>query len=158
MVADDEIHALAFGIVHFLYGFDATVQGDDQRRTLACGVVDALGRDTVTFGITIRDVEQQVLVTYLAQKFINQRDGGRAIDVVVAVHHDLLTVADGPLHPFDRLVHIRQGERIESKERVRVEEIFYLFVVAKSAYNGKQRGDRIEAVFLGYLSREILVI
>ena len=47
MVADDEIHALAFGIVHFLYGFDATVQGDDQRRTLACGVVDALGRDTV---------------------------------------------------------------------------------------------------------------
>lgn len=51
-------------------------------------------------------------MTYLAQKFINQRDGGRAIDVVVAVHHDLLTVADGPLHPFDRLVHILHQERV----------------------------------------------
>jgi hypothetical protein len=126
MVADDEIHALAFGIVHFLYGFDATVQGDDQRRTLACGVVDALGRDTVTFGITIRDVEQQVLVTYLAQKFINQRDGGRAIDVVVAVHHDLLTVADGPLHPFDRLVHILHQERVVQVRKLGVEKFLSL--------------------------------
>ena len=86
------------------------------------GVVDALGRDTVTFGITIRDVEQQVLVTYLAQKFINQRDGGRAIDVVVAVHHDLLTVADGPLHPFDRLVHILHQERVVQVRQLRTEE------------------------------------
>ena len=89
-------------------------------------MVDALGRDTVTFGITIRDVEQQVLVTYLAQKFINQRDGGRAIDVVVAVHHDLLTVADGPLHPFDRLVHILHQERVVQVRKLGVEKFLSL--------------------------------
>ncbi len=92
MVADDEIHALRLRIDNLFRGFDAAVQGDDKPHALAGGEVDTFDRNTVSFGITVGDVEHQVFVPDLAQELVNQRDGRTAVHVVVAVNHDLLLV------------------------------------------------------------------
>ena len=75
-------------------------------------MVDALDRDTVTFGITVRNVEHEVFVPDVAEELVHQRDGRTAVHVVIAVDHDLLIVPHGPLHPFDRPIHVLHQERI----------------------------------------------
>ncbi len=112
VVADDEIHALAFRIDDLFGGFDAAVQGDNQPHALAGGEVDSFDRDTVTFGITVGDVEHQVFVPDVAQKLIDECNGRTTVDVVVAVDHDFLLVTDGFPDSFDRLVHVLHQERI----------------------------------------------
>jgi len=77
------------------------------------------------------------------------------VGVEIAEYRHALEVIYSTVYALDSEVHLRQGERIKSTERVGVEEILYMFVVAKSAYNGKQRGDRIEAIFVGAVSRQI---
>ena len=77
MVADDEIHAFRLRIDNLFRGFDAAVQVDDKPHALAGGEVDTFDRNTVSFGITVGDVEHQVFVPALAQELVNQRDGPR---------------------------------------------------------------------------------
>ena len=127
MVADDEIHAFRFRIDNLFRGFDAAVQGDDEPHALAGCEVDAFDRDTVTFGITVGDVEHQVFVPDLAQELVNQRDGRTAVHVVVAVNHDLLLVRNGLFDPLDRLLHVLHQERIVQVGEARFKELLRLF-------------------------------
>ena len=60
MVADDEIHALSLRIGYLLRGFDAAVEGDDERHALAGGVIDSLDGDTVPFGVAVGDVKSRL--------------------------------------------------------------------------------------------------
>ena len=129
MVADDEIHAFRFRIDNLFRGFDAAVQGDDEPHALAGCEVDAFDRDTVTFGITVGDVEHQVFVPDLAQELVNQRDGRAAVHVVVAVNHDLLIVRNGPFDPLDRPVHVLHQKRIVQVGEARLKELLRLFYI-----------------------------
>ena len=71
----------------------------------------------------------------LAQELVDQRNGRAAVDVVVAVDHDLLTVRDGPLDPLDRLVHVLHQERIMQVGEVGLKEFFrLLYSVYASLY------------------------
>ena len=127
MVADDEIHAFGLRIDNLFRGLDTAVEGDDEPHALAGGEVDTLDRDAVAFGIAVGDVEGQVFMPDLAQELVNQRDGRAAIDVVVAVDHDLLSVAYGAFDPFDRLVHILHQEGIVEVREVGFKEFLRLF-------------------------------
>jgi len=127
VVADDEIHAFRLRIDNLFRGFDAAVQGDDKPHALAGGEVDTFDRNTVSFGITVGDVEHQVFVPDLAQELVNQRDGRTAVHVVVAVNHDLLLVRNGPFDPLDRLLHVLHQERIVQVGEARFKEFLRLF-------------------------------
>ena len=129
VVADDEIHAFRLRIDNLFRGFDAAVQGDDKPHALAGGEVDTFDRNTVSFGITVGDVEHQVFVPDLAQELVNQRDGRAAVHVVVAVNHDLLIVRNGPFDPLDRPVHVLHQERIVQVGEARLKELFRLFYI-----------------------------
>ena len=127
MVADDEIHALRLCIDYLFRGFDTAVQGDDKTYALAGCQVDALDRDTVTFGIAVGDVEHQVFMPDLAQELVHQCNGRTAVHVVVAVNHDLLIVTNGLLDPLDRLVHILHQERVVEVGETGFKELVRLF-------------------------------
>ena len=75
VVADNEIHALLSRINNLFYGLNTTVEGYRKRHAFTRGEVDTLNRDAVTVIITVGDVENKVLVTYLLQKLIDQRHG-----------------------------------------------------------------------------------
>ena len=71
----------------------------------------------------------------VAQKLVNQRNGGGAVHVVVAIDHDLLVIPDGPLHPFDRPVHVLHQERIVQVRKMGVKEFpRFLYCVYASLY------------------------
>ena len=127
MVADDEIHALRLCIDYLFRGFDTAVQGDDKTYALAGCQVDALDRDTVTFGIAVGDVEHQVFMPDLAQELVHQCNGRTAVHVVVAVNHDLLIVTNGLLDPLDRLVHVLHQERVVEVGETGFKELVRLF-------------------------------
>lgn len=99
---------------------------DNQPHTLAGSVVDSLERYAVSFGIPVGDVERQVLVSNLAEKLVDQRHGRAAVDVVVAVDHDFLMVADGLLDAGDRLVHVLHQEGVMEVGQARSEELLSL--------------------------------
>ena len=126
VVADDEIHAFLLRIDYFFRGFDATVQRDDESYALAGRMVDSLDGYAVAFGIPVGNVERQVLVSDVAEELVDQRHGRAAVDVVVAVDHDFLMVADGLLDARDRLVHVLHQEGVMEVGQARFEELLSL--------------------------------
>ncbi len=152
MVADDEIHALSLRIGYLLRGFDAAVEGDDERHPLAGGVIDSLDGDTVPFGVAVRYVKEQVAVADVPQELVDQRHGRRSVHVVVAVDHDLLLVADGCLDTLHGAVHVLHQEGVVEVRELRIEKrMCLLFGVYASLYeqvsqhgrNPQRRGERL---------------
>ena len=62
MVANDEVHAFLVGILDALHRLDAAVQSDHQLEVVLSGIVDAFERDAVSFVVTVRDVEFDLLL------------------------------------------------------------------------------------------------
>ena len=127
MVADDEINTLLLRINNLFYGFNTTIQSNGQRYTLAGREVNTLDRDAVTVIITVGDVENKVLVTYLPEELINQRNRCGTVHVVVAIHHDHLIVCDGALDTLHCAIHILHQEGIMQICKLRVKEPIGLF-------------------------------
>ena len=139
VVADDEIHALLLRIDNLLGGLDTAVEGDDQPDALAGRQVDTLDRDSVALGVAVGDVEHQVLVPDLPQELVDQRHGRTAVDVVVAVDHDLLLLAHGTRHALDRPVHILHQERIVQVGEARPKELLRLLYIVYASLNEQVR-------------------
>ena len=127
VVADDEIHALLLRINNLFHGFDTAIEGYGQRHALAGGVVDALDRYAVTVVITVGDVENEVRVTYLPQKLVDQRDGRGAVHIVIAVNHDLLIGCHGSFDALHRLRHIGHQIWVVQVGELRIKEFVGLF-------------------------------
>ena len=127
VVADNEINTLFLCIDNLLHGLDTAIEGYCQRHALARGEVDTPDRYAVAVVVTVGDVENKVLVTYLAKKLVYQRYGRGAVHVVVAIDHDLLIVGHGALDALHRLVHILYQERIVQIGELRVEKLIRLF-------------------------------
>ena len=89
-------------------------------------MVDSLDGYAVAFGIPVGNVERQVLVSDVAEELVDQRHGRAAVDVVVAVDHDFLMVADGLLDARDRLVHVLHQEGVMEVGQARFEELLSL--------------------------------
>ena len=111
VIADDHIDATLCGVVHLVDGFDATVQGDDEAHVLLSGVVDALERDAVAFGIPIRDVEGDV-TGEAQQEGIDQGHSRGTIHIIIAIDHDALVVPQRPFDPLDGYLHVRHQEGV----------------------------------------------
>ena len=111
VVADDEVDAQRAGIGDFVDGLDAAVEHDDKSDAHFGGVVHSLARDAIPLVIAVGDVEVHVRIE-LAQETVDQRHGGAAVDVVVAVDHDALLPPHGLVEAVDGRVHVVHQERI----------------------------------------------
>ena len=123
VVANDEIDPLTLCIDNLLGSLDSAVQGDDQRDTLAGGVINTLARNTVSLRVAVGDIEREVFVSDLAQELVDQSHRSGSIHVIISVHHNLLAISDGLLHALNRLLHILHQEGIVQVSELRVEEL-----------------------------------
>ena len=121
VVADDEVDAVAGGVVHLFHGFDAAVEGYHQLHTGLARVVDALVADAVAFAFAVGDVEVYVAVELL-KVGVHQRHCRRAVDVVVAVDHDALFLLYGLVDALYRLRHALHEEGVVNLVEPRTEE------------------------------------
>ena len=111
MVADDEIHANAVGIFHFLHRLDTAVKRNNERATFLFGGVDTFGGDAVTFCIAIRDVVYQI-VGLGAQERVHKRHGSSTVHIVVAIDHDALMIINSLAQSIHSRSHITHQERV----------------------------------------------
>ena len=121
VVADDDLQPLAAGVLHLVDGLDAAVQGDDEPETAVGGPVDALVGHAVALVVAVGDVEVDLVGEALDER-VDERDGRRAVHVVVAVDEDLLAGSDGAVQPLHGHVHVLHQERIVQRIQARAEE------------------------------------
>lgn len=86
VVADYEVDAETAGIVDLVYGLDAAVKYYHKAYALRGCVVDATLRNPVASVVACRDVVFNVGIE-VAQIAVDERHGGGAVHVVVAVDH-----------------------------------------------------------------------
>src|SRR5574344_1173170 len=111
MVADVEIHTMLVGIVDSFHSLDAAVKRDDQSVAVFSGIVYALERNTVSFIVTIRNIELDLLfLEKTLQVIVNHSDCRRAVNVVISVNQHLLVVINGTLDSVNGFIHVLHQE------------------------------------------------
>ncbi len=123
VVADYEVDAETAGIVDLVYGLDAAVKYYHKAYALRGCVVDATLRNPVAFVVACRDVVFNVGIE-VAQIAVDERHGGGAVHVVVAVDHYPLFRPHGLVEPGHGFVHVRHKERIVKILERWMEEMF----------------------------------
>ena len=148
VVADNHLQALAAGVFDLVDGLDAAVERDDELEAAVRGPVDALVGHAVALVVAVGNVEIH-LVGETLDEGIDQRDGGRAVHVIVAVDQDLLAGGDGAVQPLHRLVHVLHQEGIVEGVQRRAEEGARLLESLDAALD-KQLGQHlVDADFRG---------
>ena len=111
VVTHDEIDMFAIGISDFIHCFDTAVECDDQTAPFLFGSVDTLSGDTVPFGITVRDIVDQI-IRLGTQERIHQRNRRGTVHIVVPIDHDTLIGVDGSAETINGRSHVPHQERI----------------------------------------------
>ena len=111
VVADDEVDAERLGVCHFVDGFDAAVECNNQRETIVVCVVDGFVRNAVTLVVAVGNVEIEC-VGVVRQKCVHQRHGCRAIDIVIAVDENFFFLRQGVVEPIHGFVHVFNQKRV----------------------------------------------
>ena len=111
VVADDDLDPLAAGIFHLVDGLDAAVERDDQAETAVGRPVDALVGHAVALVVAVGNVEID-LVGETRDEGIDQRDGRRAVHVIIAIDQDLLPGGDRAVQALHGLVHVLHQEGV----------------------------------------------
>ena len=125
VVADDEVDAAGLGVGDLFYGLDAAVEHYDEPDAALGGVVYALAGDAVPLLVAGGDVVLDVGVVVL-EILVDERYGGSAVDVVVAVDHDALLGAHGLVEAVHGLVHAGHKEGVVQVGQGGGEELFGL--------------------------------
>ena len=111
MITDDEFHAALPGIIHFLHRFDTAIEGYDQAETIFSSKINALDGDPISFAVAIGYIKIDFFMQ-LFQEGIYQGDSCSAIDIIIAVNHDLLTVCQRFFNTRNSFVHIFHQEGV----------------------------------------------
>ena len=123
VVADDEVDAEAARVFDLLDGLDAAVERYHEGAAGAVGVVDALGRDAVSFVVSVGNVEvEPVDVEMRAQERVDQRHRCGPVHVIVAVDQDALVAGGGQVDALDGRLHVFHQERVVLLAQVGSEE------------------------------------
>ena len=121
MVADDDIDAVSCRDLDFLNGLDAAVEGNQQAEAIVSRPLYALVRHSVSFFVTVGNVEIH-LVGKALQEGIHQRHGGSAINIIIAIHENLLSPFNCLVQTLHGLVHILHQEGVMQVFETRTEE------------------------------------
>ena len=111
MVADNKIDASLPGICDLIVCLDAAVENDDEFHTLFDSHIDASARNAVALVIAGRDVVVDLRIEIL-QIAVDQRDGCRAVDIIVSVDHDFFLRSHRTVKTVDSLIHVGHQKRI----------------------------------------------
>ena len=107
MIADDDVDAFVLQRAYGRDGARSAIAGDDDRGAgLARGTHAGVG-EVVSVEQTARD-ERHDRATEGTKRARQQRGGGDAVDVVVAVHEDRLAAPNRAHQPLDGAVEIEQ--------------------------------------------------
>ena len=111
VVADDEVDMLLIGVRDLIYGFYTAVERDDQGTSFLLGGVDTFGGDTITFGVAVGNIIDEV-IRLCAKEGVHQRHGRGTIDIIVTIDHNALVGINGAAEPVYRCAHVAHQERI----------------------------------------------
>ena len=82
VVANDKIDVSFFGIGHMIDGFNPTIQGDNQRKTIVVGIINSLERDAVAFVITVGNIRGDIRIKRF-QIGGNERNRRGSIHIII---------------------------------------------------------------------------
>src|SRR5688572_16111960 len=94
VISDDQVNSALAADLGLLDGGDAAVDRDDQPRAVGADLGEGLFVEAVAFFDAVGDVVVD-FAAELADRVPEDGSGGDAVDVVIAVDDDLLSVADG---------------------------------------------------------------
>ncbi len=151
VVADDGVDAQFLGVFDFLHGLDAAVERNQQGAAMFLGRVDAFVRHTVTLVITIGNVVFDVRVE-LPEEGVDERDGRRAVHVVVAVDQDALFVDHSLVHAVHSLFHVLHQEWVMEHAQVGSEELAGLGESIDAALHEQVGQDLVDPQLLSELA------
>ncbi len=121
MIGDDEVEAEAARGLGFGEGAHSGVDGDDDADALGVGGFEHGRLHAVAVSQAVRDVKTRFAAEHLDGR-LEQNDGNRAVDVVVAVEEDRFACGDGVFEAFDGGAHAEHEEGIVEVRRLGVEE------------------------------------
>ena len=111
MVGDDQVHTGAARGFCGSEGADASIDADNQLHAIGGGALDHLVAHAIAFENAVRNMKVGAPPAKLDGGFQDD-DGGRAVDVVVAVDEDFLFALDCRIQPVDCRLHPQHLERV----------------------------------------------
>ena len=146
MIGNDRVDAERFGITDLVDGGNAVVHGDDQLDALLVQRIDGCVVHTVALRLTGGDVVHHMRADRLKIR-IQQRRGGHAVCVIVAVDTDKLLLRDSLMHAHTRFFHI-----------LNVPRRLDLGVVVQKILDLLRRGDAADLKQHGDNARKMILI
>ncbi len=122
VIGDDQIQREPRGFLGGGKGADAGVHADDEFHPVGRGACQHLGLHAIAITQTMRDVIADGAAENL-DRGLEQNDGRRAVDVVIAIDEDRLTCRDRLLDASDCHGHAVQRVRIEQMIQRGMEEL-----------------------------------
>src|SRR5690606_28409983 len=111
VVTNDEVHAFRARIGDLFDGLDATIQSDNQCKSIRSSVIYALCGNPIPFAVAIRYVKLNTRMKG-SEKAINDGHGGGAVHIIIAVDQDFFVIANSFFDTKDGLFHILHQKRI----------------------------------------------
>ena len=146
MVTDDKIYSYRTGICHLLHRLNTTVQRNDESTALFLSGINTFGRDTITLGITIGDIIDEV-IRKVTQEGIHERHCRGTIYIVIAVNHDPLMVIYCSAESVHSRAHVPHQERVMEAIQRRTDISAGLRSRADTSSRQETAGNRTDVQF-----------
>ena len=117
MIGYDHIDAAVARFPHYFGSANAGVHANDQRDAHRRGALDDVGAHSVAFFQAMRNMKAGFSARHL-DGFLQNDNGDRSVDVIVAVNQDLLFGLDGGFDPRHGFPHSGEQERIVQMSQV----------------------------------------
>ena len=105
MVADDKINSLFQSITYFLYSLYAAIECNDELKIIVCSKINSLNGNSVTFVVTIGNVEVHIAVELL-QKLVDQCNRSSSVNIIISVNENFLIALHRFCKSTDGIMHV----------------------------------------------------
>src|SRR5699024_9383469 len=105
MVTDNEVYIQLISVSNLFHCSNTTIYSYDKRYSFIFCMVNALIRNSITFGVAIGNMSKY-LATYAFKIKEKKRYTCSAIHIIVAINHDAFFVLNRFGYGFDCFIHI----------------------------------------------------
>ena len=148
MISDNKLHFKLVDIFRLVDCAYSVIDGNYQPDSHQAELVDSLIAQTVTLGVAVRNIIDNVRTLHLKVR-IQQRSRCHSVCVIIAVDGNSFKSVKSLLYPFDRRVHIGEVHRINAFAFVKSEKFPRLLNCIYSSRRCDQSGIRTDSELFG---------
>ena len=148
MIRDDKLHFKLVDIFRLVDCAYSVIDGDYQLNAHQAELVDSLIAQTVTLGVAVRNIIDNVRALHFKVR-IQQRSRGHSVCIIIAVDGNSFKSVKSLLYPLNRRVHIGKVHRINAFAFVKSEKFPRLLNRIYSSRRCDQSGIRTDSELFG---------